>query len=171
MAVFTTLALTAGATGLTALGVAVAGAAVYGAIGGVVNARKAGKAQQAAAEKQARAQELQAKRQRRAAIRSNILASARARASAQAAGTAQSSGLAGGTGAGRSALGAELGFGTQMSGLSSEISMFQGQAARYKALSDTGFGVAKLGMQAFGTFSGLQGTPTGSTPPQTPANP
>ena len=149
MAVFTTLALTAGATGLaiagsTALGVAVAGAAIYGAIGGVVNARKAGKAAEQAAIRQQRAQDLQAKRQRRAAIRQNILASARARASAQSAGVAQSSGLVGATGAGRSQLGAELGFGTQMSGLSSEISMFQTQAQKYSDLSKLSFGVSKL---------------------------
>ena len=92
---------------------------------------------------------MQAKRQRRAAIRSNILASARARASAQAAGTAQSSGLAGAVGAGRSALGSELGFGTQMSGLSSEIAAFQGQAQKYSDISKLSFGVAKLAAGQF----------------------
>ena len=149
MAVFTTLALTAGVTGLTALGVAVAGTAIYGAIGGVVNARKAGKAAEQAAIRQQKAQDLQAKRQRRAAIRQNILASARARASAQSAGVAQSSGLVGATGAGRSQLGAELGFGTQMSGLSSEISAFQGQAQKYSDISKLSFGVAKFAASQF----------------------
>lgn len=169
MAVFTTLALTAGATGLTALGVAVAGTAIYGAIGGVVNAQKAGKAAQKAAQSQQRAQELQAKRQRRASIRSNILASARSRASAQAAGTAQSSGLAGATGAGRSALGSELGFGTQMSGLSSEIATFQGQARKYGDLSKLSFGVSKLAASQFdlgSQFDLFAPKETGSTPPK-----
>ena len=72
-----------------------------------------------------------------------ILASARARASAQAAGTATSSGLSGAVGAGRSQLGAEFGFGTQMSGLSSEIATFQGQAQRAS-------NIAQLGMKAVG---------------------
>lgn len=149
MAVFTAIGTALGVAGgvagtLTAAsvvgGLAVAG--TVGAIAGVANARKAGKAAQAAAERQERAQQLQARRQRRAAIRQNILASARARASAQSAGTATSSGLQGGVGAGRSQLGAELGFGTQMSGLSSEISAFQGQAQKYKDISDLGFKVA-----------------------------
>lgn len=118
--------------------VALAGTAA--AVGGTI---KANKAQKAAAQAQQRASNLQARRQRRQAIRQNILATARARASAQAAGTSTSSGLSGAVGAGRSQLGAEFGFGTQMSGLSSEIATFQGQAQRAS-------NIAKLGMQAVG---------------------
>ena len=152
MAVFTTLAAT---TALTATGVAIAGTAIYAAGIGIATSIKAGKASQAAAQRQEKAQQLQARRKRRAAIRQNILASARARASAQSAGTATSSGLQGGVGAGRSQLGAELGFGTQMSGLSSEISAFQGQAQKYSDISKLSFGVAKLAAGQFDLGSQL----------------
>ena len=142
----TTLAAIGTAVGASTASAALVGGAIVagtvGVVGGVVASNKAGRAAQAAAQRQERAQQLQARRQRRAAIRQNILASARARASAQSAGTATSSGLQGGVGAGRSQLGAELGFGTQMSGLSSEISAFQGQAQKYKDISDLGFKVA-----------------------------
>lgn len=121
----------------------IGGIVVAGATAGVVSTVQAGKAQRRAADAQTRASNLQAKRQRRSAIRSNILASARARASAQAAGTAQSSGLAGSVGSGRSQLGAEVGFGTQMSGLGAEVSYFQGQAQKYSDIASIGFGIAK----------------------------
>lgn len=122
--------------------IATGGIVVAGATAGIVGTVKAGKATRKAVAAQQRSQELQAKRQRRAAIRSNILASARARASAQAAGTAQSSGLSGAIGAGRSQLGAELGFGTQMSGLSANISKFNMQAQTYGDIAKLGFAAA-----------------------------
>lgn len=130
---------TAGAVGTGIVGGVVA-AGTVAAVGGTI---KANKAQKAAAQAQQRASNLQARRQRRQAIRQNILASARARATAQSAGTAASSGLSGAVGAGRSQLGAEFGFGTQMSGLSAEIANFQGQAQRAS-------NIASLGMQAVG---------------------
>ena len=145
----TAAAGTAGAVDTGIVGGVVAAGAVA-AVGGTI---KANKAQKAAAQAQQRASNLQARRQRRQAIRQNILASARARASAQAAGTATSSGLSGAVGAGRSQLGAEFGFGTQMSGLSSEIATFQGQAQRAS-------NIAQLGMKAvgFGLSQGGQKT-------------
>ena len=150
-------------TGLTAIGggsAIVGGIIVAGATAGVVGSVNASNAAKKAAQSQQKAQQVQAKRQRRSAIRSNILASARARASAQSAGTAQSSGLAGGVGAGRSQLGAELGFGTQMSGLSSEISMFQTQAQRSSDIAGLGFGIANLGM----SFAGAPKPEVAKTP-------
>ena len=141
MAIFTT-GIAAAIAGATGLSTAAAGIAAYGAIAGVAGTVQAGKATRKAAAAQQKAQELQSKRQRRAAIRSNILASARAKASAQAAGTAQSSGLSGAVGAGRSQLGAELGFGTQMSGLSANISKFNMQAQTYGDIAKLGFAVA-----------------------------
>ena len=157
MAVFTAIGTavlgTAGAAAAGAVGTAIVGgviaAGTVAAVGGTI---KANKAQKAAAQAQQRASNLRARRQRRQAIRQNILASARASASAQAAGTATSSGLSGAVGAGRSQLGAEFGFGTQMSGLSSEIATFQGQAQRAS-------NIAKLGMQAVG-FGMSQGGQT-----------
>lgn len=135
-------AVTAGAATGAAAGIigGVVAAGTVAAVGGTI---KANKAQKAAAQAQQRASNLQARRQRRQAIRQNILASARARATAQSAGTATSSGLSGAVGAGRSQLGAEFGFGTQMSGLSSEIATFQGQAQRAS-------NIAQLGMKAVG---------------------
>lgn len=146
-----------GQTAATAAGVVATGiiggvvaAGTVAAVGGTIQANKA---QKAAAQAQQRASNLQAKRNRRQAIRANILASARARASAQNAGTATSSGLSGAVGAGRSQLGAEFGFGTQMSGLSAEIANFQGQAQRAS-------NIASLGMKAvgFGLSQGGQKT-------------
>ena len=138
---------------------------IVGTTVGVAATVNASNAAKKAAGAQQKASNLQARRQRRAAIRSNILASARARASAQSAGTAQSSGLAGGVGAGRSQLGAELGFGTQMSGLSSEISMFQTQAQRSSDLAGIGFGIANLGMGFIGAPKpGITKTPINSNP-------
>ena len=129
----------------------VGGVVIAGAAAGVYSTVQAGKATRKAAEAQTCASNLQAKRQRRSAIRQNILASARSRASAQSAGTAQSSGLAGGVGAGRSQLGAELGFGTQMSGLGAEVAYFQGQAQKANMIAGLGFQAASLAMSPQGT--------------------
>ena len=147
MAIFTAIGTAVlGAAAATTAGVAataiVGGVVAAGAVAGIAGTVKAGKATRNAVAAQQRSQELQSKRQRRAAIRSNILASARARASAQAAGTAQSSGLSGAIGAGRSQLGAELGIGTQMSGLSANISKFNMQAQTYGDIAKLGFAAA-----------------------------
>ena len=142
MAVFTAIGTAIGVAGTVTAASIVGGVIAAGAVAGIAGTIKAGKAQRRAADAQTRASNLQAKRQRRAAIRQNILASARARASAQASGVAQSSGLAGGVGAGKSQLGAELGFGTQMSGLGAEVSYFQGQAQKFSDIAKIGFGIA-----------------------------
>ncbi len=162
MAIFTALAAL---TTLAPLGVATAGIAAYGAIAGVAGQVKAGKAAKASARLQQRSQDLQQKRQRRAAIRSNMIASSKARASAQASGVAQSSGLQGAVGSGRSQLGSELGFGTQMSGLSSQITELGIKQAKYGMISQLGFSAMNLGMSQGGQdlagalFPGGQGSP------------
>lgn len=127
--------------------------AIAGAVVGVGATIAAGNASRKAARAQQQAQEVQAKRQRRAAIRSNILASARARASAQAAGTSQSSGLFGAIGAGRSQLGSELGFGSQLSGLSANISKFNMQAQTYGDIAKLGFSAAGKAPMIAETFN------------------
>ena len=152
-------AVTAGAaTG--GLATAIGGVAVAGATAGVVGTVKAGKATRKAAAAQIKAQEVQSKRQRRAAIRSNILASARARASAQAAGTSQSSGLSGAIGAGRSHLGTELRFGSQLSGLSANITRFNTQAQTYGDIAKLGFSAAgnavSLGTDGYNIYQELK---------------
>ncbi len=149
MAIFTTgLAAAIGAA--TGLGTAAAGVAAYGAVAGVVGTVKAGNAAKKSARLQQRSQELQQKRQRRAAIRSNMIASSRARASAQASGVAQSSGLQGAVGSGRSQLGSELGFGTQMSGLSGQITELGIKQQRYEQIASLGFSAMNFGMSQQG---------------------
>ena len=106
---------------------------------GAKQASKARKASAAQAASQNKAAAVQEKRQRRAAIRSNILASARSRASAQAAGSLSSSGFLGGMGAGQSQLASESGFGTQLSGLNVQAAAFGQQARKYSDQSQLFF--------------------------------
>jgi hypothetical protein len=142
-------AATGGAlTGLAAG--AVGGVVAAGAVAGVVGSVKAGNAAKKSARLQQRAQDLQQKRQRRAAIRSNMIASSRARASAQASGVVQSSGLQGAVGSGRSQLGSELGFGTQMSGLSGQITELGIKKQRASQIASLGFSAMNFGMSAQG---------------------
>lgn len=107
-------------------------------------------------ETQQRAQRLQVKRQRRAAIRANILATARSRAAAQAAGTSQSSGLAGAVASGQSQLGSEFGFGSQLSGLNAQATEFGLRKSEGMAKSQIAFQTAGLAMSAFGSMGGYQ---------------
>ena len=105
---------------------------------------------------QQKAQDLQTRRQRRAAVRSNILASSRARATAQATGVSQSSGLSGGLGSARSSFGSELGYGTQMSGLSQQVSELGQRAEAYGGLATLGFQSAKYSESLGSTYSDLK---------------
>jgi hypothetical protein len=128
----------------------IGGVVAAGAVAGVAGTVQAGNAAKKSARLQQKAQEVQQKRQRRAAIRSNMIASARARASAQASGVAQSSGLQGAVGAGRSQLGAELGFGTQMSGLSGQITELGIKQQRASQISSLGFSAMNFGLSGQG---------------------
>jgi hypothetical protein len=142
-------AATAGAAvGVTA-GV-IGGVVVAGAVAGVAGSVKAGKAGKAAVQIQQKAAKLTSKRQRRAAIRSNMIATARARASAQAAGTSQSSGLSGAVGSGRSQLSGALGYSTQQSGLSSQVTALGQKQAKYSQIGDLGFKALGYGLSAGG---------------------
>ena len=110
-----------------------------------------------------------------------MIASARARASAQASGVAQSSGLEGAVGAGRSQLGSELGFGTQMSGISGQVTELGIKQQRASQIASLGFGVMNFGMsgQGKGLAQGMFGPvdrtlPAGVSPlssPRPPSNP
>lgn len=142
-------AVTGGALTGAAAGV-VGGVVAAGAVAGVAGTVKAGRAASQSVRLQQRAQDLQQKRQRRAAIRSNMIASARARASAQAAGVVQSSGLQGAIGSGRSQIGSELGFGTQMSGLSGQITELGIKQQRASQIASLGFSTMNFGMSAQG---------------------
>lgn len=163
-----------GTTAATVVG----GVVAAGAVAGVAGTVKAGNAAKKSARLQQRAQELQQKRQRRAAIRSNMIASARARASAEASNVAQSSGLQGAVGAGRSQLGSELGFGTQMSGLSGQITELGIKQQRYQQIASLGFSAMNFGMSAQGQglaqnmFGPVNRTlPSGVSPSSSPIPP
>jgi hypothetical protein len=140
------LALGASAGAATAVG----GVVVAGATAGVVGAVKAGNAGKKSARLQQQASDLQAKRQRRAAIRSNMIASARSRASAEGAGVSQSSGLQGAVGSGQSQLSGALGYSTQQSGIAQGITELGIKQAKYNQISSLGFKTMGFGMSAGG---------------------
>jgi hypothetical protein len=103
-------------------------------------AKKANKLQQ-------RQQEVQSAASRRAAIREMQIKRAQTVAGAQAAGASYGSGMAGGLSSLSSQVGSNLGYSTEMSGLSKQISI-----ASQKA--DTMGAIAGLGMTAFNGVGG-----------------
>ena len=139
------LALGAEAAAAAGLGLSAIGTTL--GVAGQVAAYNTQKKQAATEQK---AQDLQTRRQRRAAVRSNILASSRARATAQATGVSQSSGLSGGLGSARSNFGSELGFGTQMSGLSQQVSGLGQKASVYRDVAKMGYGTMNFGLSSSG---------------------
>ena len=117
-------------------------AAGIGAVGTVVGAVQQRKASKEGAEAQQAQQRLAERRSRRQAIRRSQIQRATATASAQSAGALGSSGPAGGINSVSSRLGESLSFGTQMSGLSQQITQARADAQR-------GASIAKLGGAAF----------------------
>lgn len=176
MAVFTAIGMAVGATAATA---AATGAAIVGttaAIGGTVvsmqEAQASARSQRQAAQRQIRMQQAQAARQRRGAIRQSTLARAQARNVAAATGQAAGSGFLGGMASLTSQLGANLGYGTMMSGLGQEFTALSGQAAYQAsrsemagAIANLGFGMVERSGQIGQFVSGLTPAPT---PQQTP---
>ena len=138
------MGLAIGATiALAGLAVGVAGTAFS-----VIQQQKAAGQQKKARRAQQRQQELQARRQRIRAVRQQQIAASQARASSAGLGGLETSGFRGGQSALQSNLGAGLGFSTEMSGLSRNISMFQQKAANAMGLAGVGQAFAGLGMQA-----------------------
>jgi len=158
MAVFTTLA----AAGLTGATLALTGTAVYATGASLYTQNQAVQAQRGAARVQARQQQAEAARQRRGAIRQSILA--RAQASTVAAATGQMAGTAfqGGMASLTSQLGANLGYGTMMSGLSAQYSRLSDQAALYAGRSQLFESIAGIG---FGLAGRLPPEDTDTTTP------
>jgi len=138
------------------MGVTAAVVAIAGTTYAVSEQNKAGRLSRAAAATQQKAQQTKVARERRIAARQNVLNTARAQANAQAAGTLQSSGYSGGIGASQSQAGANTGYGTQMSGLSSRASIFSGQAAQANVNSSLGFKVAGMAVSAGGGFGKIK---------------
>lgn len=107
-------------------------------VGGTVGAISQ---QNRAARLQQRQEQLNTQRNRRQAIREFQIQRAQATAGAVAAGAGGSSGMAGGIGGLSSQIGADLGFGTQMSGLSTDINRATRAANFYSGLSGVGQGL------------------------------
>jgi hypothetical protein len=115
---------------------------VISAIGFVVGAnatRKAAKAQENMAKEQQKQQELSAMQSRRQAVREAQIRRAQTVSTSQAMGVVGSSGVSGGTASLGSQLGGSLGFASQMSGLSANITKFGNQANNQSALANLGF--------------------------------
>ena len=143
-------------------------AAVAGTAFSIVQQQKAAGQQRKARQAQQRQQELQARRQRIRAVRQQQIAASQARASSAGLGGLETSGFRGGQTALQANLGAGLGFSTQMSGLSRNISMFQQKAADAMGLARMGQAVSSLAMQ--GASLGMQmGGTTGATIPSIPS--
>ena len=147
--------------------IALIGLAVAGTGFSVVQQQKAAKQQKKARRAQQRQQEVSARRDRIRAVRQQQIAASQARASSAGLGGLETSGFRGGQTALQSNLGAGLGFSTEMSGLSRNISMFQQKAANAMGLAGIGQAVSGLGMQAASFGMGMGGT-TGSNPARLP---
>tara|TARA_R110000764_G_scaffold30169_1_gene70158 strand:- start:131 stop:634 length:504 start_codon:yes stop_codon:yes gene_type:complete len=145
---------------LISLGVAAAGTAFS-----VVQQQKAAKQQKKARQAQQRQQEVSARRARIKAVRQQQIAASQARASSAGLGGLETSGFRGGQSALQSNLGAGLGFSSEMSGLSRNISMFQQKAANAMGLASMGQAVSSLAMQGVSLAGAMGGQPTGATPP------
>ena len=162
--------LTGGALAAGTVGAAVVGGvAAAGVTAGVVSTVKSVKSAKAAsatavqvAQAQVQQQQVAATRQRRQAVRSFIRRRSQLRAAA-AAGGIQGSGVAGGLASLSSQFGANLGFGTQMGALSSQITTLSGlqatqqaQSGMYSNIASLGFGLAggafKYGNQLVDAF-------------------
>lgn len=134
MAVFTAIAGAVGGATLFGSAALAGGAIVAGgaALGASINMQqKSASAQRAAAATQVRMQQQQATRQRRQAIRGAMIQREQMRTQALALGASGSSGAAGGLTSLGSQLGANLGFGSMMSGLGQQYTSLTGQAQQY----------------------------------------
>ena len=148
---------------LISLGVAAAGTAFS-----VVQQQKAAKQQKKARQAQQRQQEVSARRARIKAVRQQQIAASQARASSAGLGGLETSGFRGGQSALQSNLGAGLGFSSEMSGLSRNISMFQQKAANAMGLAGIGQAVSGLAMQGASLDFGQQPAQVQQLPPNLP---
>lgn len=130
-------------------------ALVIGAVASVAGTVMAYRGQKKAAAAQREQQAVATRRSRRQGIREMQIRRAQAIASAQASGTLGSSGAAGGIGGLSSQLGSDMGYSTQMSGLSARISAGAAQASRGQALAGLGGAAMQFGFNQGATFEGL----------------
>ena len=135
--------------------------AVAGTGFSIYSQQQAAKQQKRARRAQQKQQELQMRRSQIQATREAQIAAGQQRASAAGLGGLETSGVVGGRAAIGSQLGAGLGFSSQMSGLSRDISMFQQKAANAIGRAGIGQSIAGLGGQMFtagGGFESLKGS-------------
>ena len=168
--IFTSLAIAGTISAGTALA---AGAAVYGTAASVSAANKATRATQAAAAAQRQAAVVQANRERRQSIRSMLIARASSVNAANVAGLQGSSAAGGGIGSISSQFGTNLGFGSQMSGLSQNIFNYQQSALGYQSRSQLFGAIGNLGFTAMPYLSGFGAVqdrtlPSGESPTSSP---
>lgn len=123
-------------------------AMVIGAVAGVAGTvvqytqgRKIARAQQ-------KQQQVATRKERLQALRATMIQGAQGLASATGAGSADSSGAIGGLGSLRSQLGTEMGFSTQMSAISSQISAAAQRSAFGEALGGLGWTAFQWGNNA-----------------------
>lgn len=130
-------------------------ALVIGAVASVAGTVMTNRAQKRAAAAKREQQELNTRRSRRQAIRQAQVARAQAVASASASGAVGSSAALGGQGAVGSQLGSGLGFSTQMSGLSGQISQASSRAQTGQAIAGLGGLGMNFGLSQGASFSNL----------------
>ena len=128
---------------------AAAAAGAGASVKGMEAQQASARLQRQAAQRQIRMQQQQAARERRSAIRQAILARSQARTIAAATGQIGGTAFLGGMASLTSQLGANLGYGTMMSGLGQEYTSLSAQAAyqsglasMYGTIADLGFGLA-----------------------------
>lgn len=143
MAVFTALAFGAGLTG-TAL--FATGAALYGTAASISASSRAMKALKESSRVQIRQQEAQATRARRSAVRRGLIARARAANVAATTGMTETSAVMGGLGSLSSQVGANLGYGSMMSGLSQQLTSLSGIATQAQGQAQLFGQIANLAM-------------------------
>jgi len=148
-------------------------ALVISAVAGVAGTLASVSAQRKEASLRRKQQAVATRRSRRQAIRQAQITRAQAIATAQGAGALQSSGTTGGIGAISSQLGEQLGFSTQMSGLSRDIGSAASRASTFGSLGQLGFtAFSQLGgFEALGELAPNRApTPTTSLGPTTRPN-
>jgi multidrug efflux pump subunit AcrA (membrane-fusion protein) len=156
---------------ITTLAVVGIGLAAAGTGYAIYSQQQAAKQQKKARRAQQRQQQLQFRRSQVQAARQAQIAAAQQRAAAAGLGGLETSGVLGGRAAIGAQLGAGLGFATQMSGLSRDISMFQQKAANAMGRAQLGQAVAGFGQQLFSAGGGFGGGQPAPTPALLPTSP
>jgi len=124
--------------------------AVAGTAYSINQQQKAASAQKQAAQVAQQQQRQQASQQRRQSVRAMVSQRSRMRAQAQSLGVSGGSAALGGMSSLSSQFGANLGYGSMMSGLSQQYSGFTGQAAQFGAQAQLGAGISGLSSQLYG---------------------